>query len=66
MTQKFSLALIIIALALIVYNVTLIDFNAPMENSTVALIGIVASLCAIMLLLIFIASKKIQKKIEEN
>lgn len=53
----------IIALGLIVYNVTMIDFSVPLENSTVALIGIVASLCAIVLLLIFIASKKIEKKV---
>lgn len=63
MNQKFSIALMIIALGLIVYNVTMIDFSVPLENSTVALIGIVASLCAIVLLLIFIASKKIEKKV---
>ena len=53
----------IIALGLIVYNVTMIDFSVSLENSTVALIGIVASLCAIVLLLIFIASKKIEKRV---
>jgi len=47
------------------YNVTMIDFQNPLEgDSTVALIGILAPLCAIALLLIFRTSKKIQRKIE--
>ena len=55
------------ALALVAYNVTIIDFETPFEGkSTIALIGIVASLCAIMLLLIFRASKKIQRKIKRK
>lgn len=55
------------ALALIAYNVTIIDFETPFAGkSTIALIGIVASLCAILLLLIFRTSKKIQLKIEED
>lgn len=55
------------ALALIAYNVTIIDFETPFAGkSTIALIGIVASLCAILLLLIFRTSKKIQQKIEED
>lgn len=53
----------IIAIALIAYNVTLIDFSAPFEGqSTVALITIFAALCAIVLLQILRISKKIEKK----
>lgn len=67
MSKKFSVVFIIIALALIAYNVTLVNFNNPLEgNSVIALIGIVASLCAIILLLIFMTSKKIQKKVNED
>lgn len=67
MNKTFSIVLIILGLVLITYNITLIDFDEPFKgNSTVALIGIVASLCAILLLLIYMTSKKIQKKIEDN
>jgi len=67
MSKTLSIIFIVFALALIVYNITLVDFDNPLEgNSVIALIGIVASLCAIVLLLIFITSKKIQKKINED
>lgn len=67
MSKTISIILIILAVALIAYNVTLVDFSNPLEkNSTIALIGILASLCAVVLLLIFVTSKKIQKKINED
>ncbi|MEB8346419.1 hypothetical protein OO010_10195 [Flavobacteriaceae bacterium KMM 6898] len=67
MNKILSIILITLAIALIAYNVTLINFEDPMEgDSIIAIIGIVASLCAVVLLLIFIASKKIQKKVDEN
>lgn len=59
--------LIVLAMGLLVYNATLIDFEAPFEgDSLIALIGILASLSAIVLLLIYNTSKKIQKKLEED
>lgn len=61
------LVLIFIALALAIYNVTLLDFDSLFEgNSLVACIGIMASLCAILLLLIFATSKKIEQKIKNQ
>ena len=67
MNRILSIILITLAIALIAYNVTLINFENPLEgDSIIAIIGIVASLCAIVLLLIFIASKKIQNKVDEN
>ena len=67
MGKKLSIVLIVLAILLIAYNSTLINFENPLEgNSTIALIGILAALCAIVLLLIFLTSKKIQKKIEEE
>lgn len=67
MNRTLNIVLIVVALAIIAYNVTLIDFRNPFEgNSVIALIGIFASLCAIVLLLIFKASKKIQRKLEER
>jgi len=59
MNKTFAVVLIILALGLIAYNVTMVDFENPLKgDSTIALIGIVASLCAIVLMLIFMTSKK--------
>ncbi len=67
MNKTLSIILIVLAVALIAYNVTLVNFENPLEgNSVIALIGIVASLCAIVLLLIFMTSKKIQDKVKKD
>jgi len=67
MSKTLTYILIIFGIALIAYNVTLVNFENPLEgNSIIAIIGIIASLCAIALLLIYITSKKIQKKLNEN
>jgi hypothetical protein len=67
MNKTLTIVLIVLALVLITYNVTLIDFDDPLKgNSVVAIIGIIAPLCAILLLLIYLTSKKIQKEIEDN
>lgn len=67
MSKTLSIIFIILALGLIAYNVTLVDFANPFEkNSTIALIGIMASLCAIVLLLVFVASKKVQDKLNKE
>lgn len=59
--------LIVLALGLIAYNVTIVDFAQPLRgDSFIALIGIAAALCAIVLLLIYNTSRKIQKKIDED
>ena len=67
MSKTLTVILVVLALLLIAYNVTLVDFNNPLEgNSIIAIIGILAAICAIILLLIFVTSRKIQKKIEED
>jgi hypothetical protein len=59
----FTSILVVIALALVAFNITLLDFEHLFEgNSVIALIGIAASLCAILILLIFRMSKMIQEK----
>ena len=63
----FTIILVVLAVALIAYNFTLIDFNTPFEgDSIIAIIGILAALCAIILLVIFTISKKIQDKIKDS
>ena len=65
MNKILLIALIIIAFALIGYNTTNVDFERPFEGqSFIAVICIITSLCAVVLLLIFNASRKIQKKVE--
>ena len=67
MNKKLTIVLIILALALIAYNVTVIDFSDPLgEQSIIAVIGVVAALCAIVLLLILLASKKIYDRVEDK
>ncbi len=59
----FTSVLVILALALIIFNITLLDFNHLFEgDSMVALIGIASSFCAVFILLIFRMSKMIDEK----
>ena len=61
----FTTILIFLALALIVFNITLLDFKNPLEgDSFVALVGVIASFCAVFILLIFKMSKKIEEKLK--
>lgn len=62
--KLFTTLLILVAVGLIVFNITLLDFEHPTEgNSAVALIGILAAFCAVFILLIFKMSKKIDEKL---
>lgn len=66
MNRTLSIILVLLALGLIAFNLTLVDFDDPLQgDSTIALIGIVASLCALVLLLIYTASKKVEKELEK-
>lgn len=59
----FTYIVIAIGVLLIGLNFTQIDFNNPLEgNSTVALIGIVATLCAVFLVVILKMAKLIEEK----
>jgi hypothetical protein len=65
--KVFTTLLLFVAFALIVINIMQLDFDRPFEgNSLVALIGIVASFCAVFILLIFKISKKIQDKMKNQ
>lgn len=59
----FSIIVIILAIALIAFNSTKLNFNQLFQgNSIIALIGIVSGLCAIVLMAIYLVSKKIEEK----
>ena len=65
--KLFTYILVFIALALIVFNVTLLDFNNLLKGeSVVALIGIAASFCAVFILLIFRMSKRLEENMEDK
>lgn len=60
-----SIILTLIAVGLIGFNITKINFNSPFEGeSTIALIEIIAALIAIIILAIFTVSKQIETKIK--
>ena len=59
--------IIILAFVLGVFNATKLDFNALFEGeSIVVLITILASLCAIVLMLILLTSKRIEEKVKSK
>jgi len=63
----FTSILVALALGLIIFNITLVDFKHPFEgNSMIAFIGIAASICAVLILLIFKMSKNISEKMNDK
>ncbi|WP_320816233.1 hypothetical protein [Flavobacterium sp.] len=59
----FTYIVIVLAVLLIGLNVSQIDTSNPLEgNSSVALIGVVATLCAVILIVILKMSKTIEEK----
>ena len=62
--KVFTYVILCLGLVMIVINVLILDFSNLFEgDSLVALIGIVAAICAIVLTLILFISKKINKKL---
>lgn len=63
----FTSILVIVAVGLIIFNITLLDFNNLFEgDSLIGLIGIVASFCAVFILVIFRMSKMIEEKTKNH
>ena len=59
----FTIILMLLASALIIFNITMLDFNNLFKgDSLVGLIGISASICAVLILVIFRMSKAIEDK----
>jgi hypothetical protein len=56
----------ILALGMCIFNLTQMDWSNPLKgNSSIALIGAMASASAFLLILILILSKKVQKKLKK-
>ena len=63
----FTTVLVVLAMGLLLFNISLLDFKNPLQgNSMTAIIGIVASFCAILILLIFKMSKTIEEKMNDK
>jgi len=61
--KVFNIIVLIVGVAIIIFNITKLDFEDLLsEDSQVALITILASACAILLMQILMISKKIEKK----
>ena len=64
MLKKIGLVISFIILIINIFNYNF-EFEFNDVDNKVSLIGILASLCAILVILIFIISEKIEKKIKE-
>lgn len=65
--KAFTYILSAIAAIFVIFNLTQIDFNAPFgDDSIVAVITVVAGLCAILLLTILRISKSIEKTVKKK
>ncbi|MGH2664500.1 hypothetical protein [Flavobacterium sp.] len=63
----FTYIIIAFAVVLIGFNIAKLDFNNLFEgDSLIALIGIIAILCAVVILLIFRLSKSIDEKLKKQ
>jgi hypothetical protein len=63
----FTYIITFVAIGLIIFNFTILDFNNLLQgDSLIALIGIIAILCAVLVLLIFRLSKSIEEKLKNN
>jgi tellurite resistance protein TehA-like permease len=63
----FTNILVALAIGLIIFNICLLDFKSPFEgNSMIAFIGVAASFCAVLILLIFRMSKSIEEKMNDK
>ena len=56
-----------LAIGLLIFNVFHIDFDSPLEgDSFAAVVGVGASLCAVLLLVILQVALKIQRKVKDQ
>ena len=65
--KLFTSILLVLAFGLIIFNLTQLDYGYLFaQESMIALIGIVAAFCAILILLIFRMSKTIEDKLKDQ
>ena len=65
--KKALIALMIVSVGMLLFNLTQVNWQAPLEGkSTVAVIGIMAAACAFLLLFLLFLSKKIADQHGKN
>jgi len=65
--KYFRYLLILVAFALVIYNATIVDFEAPLRgDSQIALIGILASASVIVLVLILIQAERVKERANKH
>ena len=65
--KKISIVISVLAILIILFNITLIDFSEFFsEKNTIAIITIIAGLCCLILLLIIRVSNKIKNYNKEK
>ena len=65
--KKFIYILLFLAVALLIFNITQLNFDDLFgEESSGSFIGILASLCVIVLMFILLVSRKIQQRVNKN
>jgi amino acid transporter len=65
--KVFTYIIIALAIVFIGINAIKLDFKNPLEGeSLIAIIGIIAVLCAVVVLLIFRLSKSIEQKLKNQ
>lgn len=65
--KNFTIIFTLVALGLIVFNLTKVSFEAPFEgDSVIALISILALVCAIVLLQILRLSKRVDQHLKNK
>ena len=58
---------LVLAIGLLIFNVFNIDFDSPLEgDSFAAVVGVGASLCAVLLLVILQVALKIQRRVKNQ
>ena len=63
--KTFMKILMVLSLGMVIFNVTQVNWEDPLsDKSSIAVIGIMAALCAFLLILLLMISKKISKKIK--
>tara|TARA_B100001287_G_C22534195_1_gene458873 strand:- start:584 stop:781 length:198 start_codon:yes stop_codon:yes gene_type:complete len=56
--------LMFLSIGMVIFNATQVNWKDPFtQKSSIAVIGIMAALCAFLLLLLLILSKKVSKKL---
>jgi len=65
--KVFIYILMLLSIILVVYNITVIDFQNPFgDESIISAITILAGLCAILILAILLTSKKIAQTLKQK